>query len=387
MTYLQQAKDNGLLFEQMLYDSIQQYFPDFVIRREKDVKDDYGNDITAIDIEIYKNLKVKDLKKERNIHIFIQAKWKDNAEPIKSINHFIKCCDEIKNMKKIDENDIYCIYATKVDVSITSKEALSKLTNGENIYCDDMERCVYTVSKRIADIFGKKIPKFVNKIEVQQLMQSTNYDDMKKANLITLVINLYGYKKSHATKFKHAELVKILINKNDDNNIKENEGDVVKILINKNDDNNIKENDDEVVNNKIDNNTHIVKVEYNEPNIRSSNEVKSKLLKKDSKLYNHLIKLKEILKQNGFDHQDRMDLHTEVLNDNKESTEEFIKRVNILEGKDIDIKNPENYDIIGRAIVLLLGDLEGYNKDAKITIAFIDNNKIKDAMKCLLDNI
>jgi len=264
---------------------------------------------------------------------------------------------------------------------------LSKLTNGENIYCDDMERCVYTVSKRIADIFGKKIPKFVNKIEVQQLMQSTNYDDMKKANLITLVINLYGYKKSHATKFKHAELVKILINKNDDNNIKENEGDVVKILINKNDDNNIKENDDEVVNNKIDNNTHIVKVEYNEPNIRSSNEVKSKLLKKDSKLYNHLIKLKEILKQNGFDHQDRMDLHTEVLNDNKESTEEFIKRVNILEGKDIDIKNPENYDIIGRAIVLLLGDLEGYNKDAKITIAFIDNNKIKDAMKCLLDNI
>lgn len=138
---------------------------------------------------------------------------------------------------------------------------------------------------------------------------------------------------------------------------------------------------------KIDDKHKIIKVEYNEPNIRCNGENKSKLLKPNSELYNHLMKLKEILKQNGFNHQDRMGLHTEILNDNTETIDDFIKRVNILEGREIDIKNPDIYDIIGRAIVLLLGDLEGYNKDAKITIAFIDNDKIQDAMKCLLSNI
>ena len=207
-----------------------------------------------------------------------------------------------------------------------------------------MERCVYEVAKRISDIFDKKIPKFVNKQEVTQLLQSDNYEDMKKANLITLVVNLYGYKISHAKKLKHAELVKILVNKNINSEIK---------------DDNIKINDKH----------KIIKVEYNEPNIRCNGENKSKLLKTNSELYNHLMKLKEIL------------------NDNTETIDDFIKRVNILEGREIDIKNPENYDIIGRAIVLLLGDLEGYNKDAKITIAFIDNDKIQDAMKCLLANI
>jgi hypothetical protein len=362
MSYIQESKNNGILFEQMLYDSIKQYFPDFIIRREKEVKDEYGNDISAIDIEIYKNLKLKDLKKERNIHIFIQAKWKDSAESIKNINHFIKCCDEIKNMKKLDENDIYCIYATKVDISSTSKDALSKLNQGENIVCDDMERCVYTVSKRIADIFEKKIPKFINKQEHIKLLQSDNYEEMKKADLIKLVIELYEYKISHAKKLKHAELVKILVNKNINSEIK---------------DDNIKINDKH----------KIIKVEYNEPNIRCIGENKSKLLKPNSELYNHIIKIKDILKQNRFNHQDRMDLHTEVLNDNTETYDDFIKRVNILEGREIDIKNPDNYDIIGRAIVLLLGELEGYNKDAKITIAFIDNDKIQDAMKCLLANI
>ena len=75
---MQKDKDIGIQFEQMLYESMKQYFSDFVVRREKEIKEEYGNDITAIDIEIYKNLKLKDLKKERNIHVFIQAKWKES---------------------------------------------------------------------------------------------------------------------------------------------------------------------------------------------------------------------------------------------------------------------------------------------------------------------
>ena len=50
-----------------------------------------------------------------------------------------------------------------------------------------------------------------------------------------------------------------------------------------------------------------------------------------------------------------------------ETEEDFIKRVRMLEGREYDIKNSENYDIIGRAIVFMLGDIEGYNK-AKETL-------------------
>jgi hypothetical protein len=35
----------------------------------------------------------------------------------------------------------------KVDISSTSKDAISKLNHGENIMCYDMKRCVYTVRK------------------------------------------------------------------------------------------------------------------------------------------------------------------------------------------------------------------------------------------------
>ena len=45
----------------MIYDSLIKNFTDFTIRREKDIKDQYGKDISAIDIEIFKNLKTKDL--------------------------------------------------------------------------------------------------------------------------------------------------------------------------------------------------------------------------------------------------------------------------------------------------------------------------------------
>ena len=89
---------------------------------------------------------------------------------------------------------------------------------------------------------------------------------------------------------------------------------------------------------KVDNMKNIMKVEYNKPTQRCSGEVKSKLLKVDSNLYNFITKLKNILRDNKFLHQDRMDLHSEVLNNNKETVETFIHRVNILEGREIDVK-------------------------------------------------
>jgi hypothetical protein len=35
----------------------------------------------------------------------------------------------------------------------------------------------------------------------------------------------------------------------------------------------------------------------------------------------------------------------------------------------------------------MLGELDGYKKSAKITIAFFDNGKTEDAYICLLNNI
>lgn len=131
----------------------------------------------------------------------------------------------------------------------------------------------------------------------------------------------------------------------------------------------------------------IMKVEYNDYKQRNKGEKKSKLLKPDSKLYNYIIKLKEILCQNGFVHQDRMGLHSEVLNDGKETLETFLERVKMLEGREIDVKNPKNYSVIGRAIVLLLGDLDGYNKDAHITIAFFNDDKTLEAYKYIIYHI
>ena len=32
---------------------------------------------------------------EKETHVFIQTKWKNKSEPVKSINHFTQCCNNI----------------------------------------------------------------------------------------------------------------------------------------------------------------------------------------------------------------------------------------------------------------------------------------------------
>ncbi len=135
------------------------------------------------------------------------------------------------------------------------------------------------------------------------------------------------------------------------------------------------------------NSKNILTVEYNAPTKRLPNENKSKLLKSGSELYNHITKLKTILKENGFNHQDRIDLHTEVLNDNNETEQIFLHRVSLLEKRKIDVKNKNNYKVIGRAIALMLGNLNGYKKDAHITIAFFPDKNPTDALKIVLENL
>ena len=245
-----------------------------------------------------------------------------------------------------------------------------------------MDTCVNMVVKKIAEIYDVKIKK-INKSKNNISSENQNFEDMKKADLISIVMDLYGYTKTKATRMRHAELVQICTNKNI---IIKSTKDIELCDTNTNN-----ELDDTNTNNEpttdIEKIRNIMKVEYDDPLQRNVGECKSKLLKPGSELYNYITKLKNVLRQNGFLHLDRMGLHSEVLNDNNESLETFLSRVQILENREIDVKNADNYDVVGRAVALMLGDLDGYNKDAKITIAYFDGDKATDALKCILDNI
>jgi hypothetical protein len=352
------ASREGFLFENTIYDEIKKYFIEgYILRNEKEIKDEYGSAISGIDIELYNIVKTKDKDTIPSKYIFIQLKWKDSPSPISDINHFIQCCSNIIKSKNLDENNILCIYGTKVPVSGPSLEALKRLKNSENIYISDMNICINMILNKILKYYSKKTIKYEPEF-IDEYDDSTNYEDLKKNILIKLVVKRYNYKKSQATKYKHADLVQILVTKN-------------------------------IINDPIEiyETEKIIKVEYDEPLKRNVGENKSKLLKKGSELYNHINKLRIILGEKGFKHVGyAIDLHTEVLNNN-ESLQIFLSRVASLEGKEYDIKNKNNYDIVGRAVAFMLGDLDGYDKDAKITIAFLPDKDLKQALKVIYDNI
>lgn len=349
------ASKMGREFENFVYENIRQIIPKYIVRREQDVKDDYGKDISAVDIEIFKDIKVKDIGKEKNTHIFIQCKWKDSSEQSSSVNHFIHCCNQIINMKKLKDDECHCFYVTKCPITKVSQEALDKLKNGKNIYDENMDFCIKDIIKNISNCLNIKLPKQIS-VEIPIDDGNLNYEELKKIQLVMMAMKEFNINKSTANKFKHSELVKMLKDK------KQTE---------------TNDSCDDTIQN-----TNFMTVEYDEPNNRCPGEMKSKLLKPGSDLYNFITKIKNYLRTNGYPHQDRMGLHSEVLNDNSESLETFLKRVDDLEGRKIDVKNFENYDVVGRAVVLLLGDLEEYNKDAKITIAYFgDVDKAEQAIK------
>jgi hypothetical protein len=363
----------GIKFENYIFENLQNNFPKLIIRKEKEIISDYGKDITAIDIEIFREIKTKDLGKIKNIHVFIQCKWKDKTETIKNINHFIQCCNEITKMKKINEEDINCFYVSKVPISTSGQEAIKKLKNGENIYDNNMESCLNFLLKKISEIFNIKISKKLNliaipniaEIKTTEIIKSPdliNYEELKKNDLILLAVKDFKITKTVARSLKHNELVRMLKNKEPITPI------------------NISNKTKEKINSKI------LHVEFDEPNLRCPGELKSKLLKPGSELYGFITKLKNYLRSCGFPHQDRMGLHSEVLNDDSESLDVFLNRVKFLEGKKIDVMNFENYDVIGRAVALLLGNLEGYNKDSKITIAFLNDVEIAEKALHVIKN-
>ncbi len=362
----------GMSFEDKIYDELCSNFnKGFKIRREKEIIDEYGKDISGIDFEIFNIVKTKDKTKNPSKHVFIQTKWQDKTSSITNINHFIKCSYDIIKLKEIDENNVLFLWGSKMEVSAAGKDALSKLKNGKNIHHLEMDECIFNLINCILEFYDKKQLKKQIIIDYSKYDEKFNYETCKKAELIQIVVEKFNYKKSVASKLKSTDLINIITNKND----------------NKSDSTELKSDPIEVDSNDSNDDEIIMKLEYDEPTKRNMGENKSKLLKIGSDLYNHLSKLKNILRANGFPHQDRMGLHTEVLNNNESNVDTFLSRVASLEGRKYNIKDHNNYDVVGRAITFILGDLEGYEKDAKITIAFLPDKDPKDALKIIYQNL
>ena len=445
------ASTDGFKFENLLYDELKKNFTDgFIIRREKDVKEEYGSSVTALDFEIFNVVKTKDINKIPNKHVFIQLKWRDTTSSIVDINHFIQCCNKIITSKNLNVDNIYHIYGTKVPISRPSLEALKDLKLSENIYVSDMKNCVFTIVNKILAFYGKpQIEQIIEFIDIYD--DNTDYTEINNAILKQIICKRYNLKESNLRRLKKQQLVDIIVSKNvkvtpvgttvTNNNILE----VIEYLSETKTNNEILEGvkylSETVTNNEIlegieylpetvtnnnilevieylsdtKTNNKILEVvkdlpeiveenliildeknmtlEYEEPEKRNDNEVKSKLLKIGSELHTHLTKLNNLLDQKGFKHGGHnMGLHTEVLNNKDESLETYLSRVAALEGRIFNIKDPNNYDIVGRAIVFLVGELEGYEKDAKITIAFLDEKKYnredrEKALQIIYDNI
>jgi hypothetical protein len=400
------ASTDGFKFEDLLYDELKKYFTDgFTLRRESDVKKEYGSSVTALDFEIFNIVKAKDISKVLEKHVFIQLKWRDSKSSIGDINHFIKCCNDIITLKNLNVDNVYHIYGTKVPISKPSLEALKDLKLGENIYISEMKNCVFTILNKILAFYGKS--------QIEQIIEfndiyddNTDYIELKKVTLIEIIFKRYNVKKSNLRRLKKQDLVDIIVSKNvkvvpvvstgatvTNNNILE----AIEYLSETKTNNKIleviKDLPETVEENPIILDEKNMTLEYEEPEKRNNNEKKSKLLKIGSELHIFLLKLKNKLDQNKFkDTGYNMGLHTEVLNNDHESLETYLSRVSALEGRIFNVKDKNNYDIFGRAVVFLVGELEGYEKDAKITIAFLDERKYnredrEKALQIIYDNI
>ena len=67
------ASKTGMKFEDSVYNELKKYFTDgFTLRCEKEVREEYGADTTAIDIELFNNIKIKD---KDNVCEYIYIKY------------------------------------------------------------------------------------------------------------------------------------------------------------------------------------------------------------------------------------------------------------------------------------------------------------------------
>jgi hypothetical protein len=344
--------------------------------------------------------KTKEMLSSENIQIYMME---DIINEIKNSKYFVECCgDKTKSCihcKKCEDEIILQCERCDNSHTFTTNNNICIHAYELSVQCDYYwlkNKCEKCNANTTQFVYNNPFYNFIDKNE------KLIFDDISERKIKEIIKNNTDVKNDINTDVKNNINTDV---KNDINtDVKNDINTDVKNDINtdvKNDDSEINKLNDEIKelkeqlykkdafmrHAKFDVDENNLKLELDEPNNRCLGENKSKLLLPGSELFNYITKIKKILRHNGFNHHDRMGLHTEVLNDNSENINDFLKRIKILEGKLINIYDPNNYIIQGGAIALKIGTIEGYKKIAKITIAFFDNGRTHDAYLCLLKNI
>jgi len=96
-------------------------------------------------------------------------------------------------------------------------------------------------------------------------------------------------------------------------------------------------------------------------------EGRSKLLSKQSALFQAITRLKEAIKSQYQVKPDRMDLHMEITKDRRDP--QFRAKAESIHLQTVDLNNPDNWGYLGRAFVLWTPEVAGYGR-THITVAF-----------------
>jgi hypothetical protein len=104
----------GIIFENSVHNAINNHLRVTNLLREKDIKNIYGINNSGIDhmFDIFYT----------NISICIQDKWEETKSSISTINHFIKC---VQNIQLITNKQIIGIFLSKLPITKNSLEAFN----------------------------------------------------------------------------------------------------------------------------------------------------------------------------------------------------------------------------------------------------------------------
>ena len=117
-------------------------------------------------------------------------------------------------------------------------------------------------------------------------------------------------------------------------------------------------------------NTMKLSIEFESLDRIDGQEGRSKLLAKQSALYQTLKRLKEAVKSQYQVKPDRMDLHIEITKERRDP--QFREKAESIHLHEVDLSDTNNWDFLGRAFVLWTPEVAGYGR-THITIAFFGN--------------
>jgi len=146
LMYPYSHQQSGIIFENNVNNAIKNHLKVNNLLREKDIKNKYGVNNSGIDhmFDIFNT----------NISICIQDKWEETKSSISTVNHFIKC---VQNIQLITSKQILGIFLSKLPITKNSLEAFNfdnrSLMNIRfiNIHLDEKEYSLVNSTEILID--------------------------------------------------------------------------------------------------------------------------------------------------------------------------------------------------------------------------------------------